>query len=275
MTRLELIRQIKEKHSFLCVGLDTDIEKIPKFLLSFEDPIFEFNKRIIDATKEFCVAYKPNLAFYERHGELGMRSLRKTIEYIPKNIFVIADAKRGDIGNTSTYYAEAFFNQLKCDAVTVTPYMGSDSVRPFLGFEGKWAIVLAMTSNEGSKDFQFLELKNGNLLAEEVTKQCVSWGSEEELMFVIGATRAADISRIRKLAPNYFFLVPGVGAQGGSLVDVVRFGWNKDCGLLVNASRSIIYASDGENFELSASIEAKKIQNEMSIILSEKNFVFG
>jgi orotidine-5'-phosphate decarboxylase len=275
MTRLELIRQIKEKHSFLCVGLDTDIEKIPKFLLSFEDPIFEFNKRIIDATKEFCVAYKPNLAFYERHGELGLRSLRKTIEYIPKNIFVIADAKRGDIGNTSTYYAEAFFNQLKCDAVTVTPYMGSDSVRPFLGFEGKWAIVLAMTSNEGSIDFQFLELKNGTLLAEEVTKQCVSWGSEEELMFVIGATRAADISRIRKLAPNYFFLVPGVGAQGGALVDVVRHGWNKDCGLLVNASRSIIYASDKDNFELSAAIEAKKIQKEMSIILSEKNFVFG
>lgn len=272
MTRQELIEQIKRKQSFLCVGLDTDINKIPKFLLDFEDPIFEFNKRIIDATKEYCVAYKPNLAFYERHGEAGWRSLRKTIEYIPKDIFVIADAKRGDIGNTASYYADAFYKDLNCDALTVAPYMGADSVKPFLGYEGKWAVVLAMTSNPGSLDFQFLDVNNGQILAERVTKQCVEWGSSSELMFVVGATRAEDIAKIRKLAPDYFFLVPGVGAQGGSLADVVEYGWNKDCGLLVNSSRAIIYAAADETFTNSAAEEAKKVQQEMAQVLKKNNF---
>lgn len=272
MTRKELIAQIKRKQSFLCVGLDTDINKIPKFLLEFDDPIFEFNKRIIDATKEYCVAYKPNLAFYERHGEAGLRSLKKTIEYIPKDIFVIADAKRGDIGNTASYYADAFYNEMNCDAITVAPYMGSDSVKPFLGYEGKWAIVLAMTSNPGSLDFQFLSVNESEILAERVTKQCTQWGTASELMFVVGATRAEDIAKIRKIAPDYFFLVPGVGAQGGSLSDVVEYGWNSDCGILVNSSRAIIYASSDETFSFKASEEAQKVQLEMAKVLTDKGF---
>jgi orotidine-5'-phosphate decarboxylase len=272
MTRQELIAQIKHKQSFLCVGLDTDIDKIPKFLLEFEDPIFEFNKRIIDATKEFCVAYKPNLAFYERHGESGWKSLRKTIEYIPENIFVIADAKRGDIGNTASYYAAAFFKDLNCDALTVAPYMGKDSVQPFLGYEGKWAIVLAMTSNPGSLDFQFIETKDGKLFSELITEQCASWGDSNEMMFVVGATRAQDIAKIRAIAPDYFFLVPGVGAQGGSLDDVVKYGWNSDCGLLVNSSRAIIYASNNEDFDIQAGESAQDIQQKMASIIANKMF---
>lgn len=272
MTRQELIEQIKRKQSFLCVGLDTDINKIPKFLLEFDDPIFEFNKRIIDATKDFCVAYKPNLAFYERHGEAGWRSLKKTIEYIPQDIFVIADAKRGDIGNTASYYADAFYKEMNCDAITVAPYMGADSVKPFLGYDGKWAIVLAMTSNPGSLDFQFLSVNESEILAERVTKQCTQWGTSSELMFVVGATRAEDIAKIRKIAPDYFFLVPGVGAQGGSLSDVVKYGWNSDCGLLVNSSRAIIYASSDENFTLRATEEAQKVQLEMAEVLKVKGF---
>ena len=272
MTRQELIEQIKRKQSFLCVGLDTDINKIPKFLLDFEDPIFEFNKRIIDATKDYCVAYKPNLAFYERHGEAGWRSLRKTIEYIPKDIFVIADAKRGDIGNTASYYADAFYNDLNCDAITVAPYMGADSVKPFLGYEGKWAIVLAMTSNPGSLDFQFIEVNQGKILSEYVTEQCVQWGNASEMMLVVGATRAEDIAKIRKIAPDYFFLVPGVGAQGGSLEDVVKYGWNADCGLLVNSSRAIIYASSDENFADQAQLAAKKVQQDMTQTLTNRHF---
>jgi len=273
MTRQELIAQIKIKKSFLCVGLDTDLDKIPKFLLEFEDPIFEFNKRIIDATKEFCVAYKPNLAFYERHGEAGWQSLRKTIDYIPKDIFIIADAKRGDIGNTASYYADAFFNDLNCDALTVAPYMGKDSIQPFLGYEGKWAIVLAMTSNPGSLDFQFIKTDDGMLFAEHVTEQCTSWGNSDEMMFVVGATRAEDIAKIRKIAPDYFFLVPGVGAQGGSLADVVKYGWNADCGLLVNSSRAIIYASMDKDFAQRSEEEAKKVQKEMQHILMEKGLI--
>ncbi len=272
MTRQELIEQIKRKQSFLCVGLDTDLDKIPQFLLEYEDPIFEFNKRIIDATKDFCVAYKPNLAFYERYGEAGWKSLRLTIDYIPKNIFVIADAKRGDIGNTASYYAQAFYNDLNCDAITVAPYMGADSVKPFLGYPGKWAIVLAMTSNPGSLDFQFLEVNQGQILAEHVAQQCTNWGSAEQLMFVVGATRAADIAKIRKIAPEHFFLVPGVGAQGGSLADVVEYGWNSDCGLLVNSSRAIIYASKDEQFEQRATEEAQKMQSEMAAFLQSKGF---
>lgn len=273
MTRKELIEQIRLKQSFLCIGLDTDIDKIPKFLLDFDDPIFEFNKRIIDATKDYAVAYKPNLAFYERHGEAGWKSLKKTIEYIPRDLFVIADAKRGDIGNTASYYADAFYNQLNCDAVTVAPYMGSDSISPFLGREGKWAIVLTMTSNQGSLDFQFLELKNDKNLAEYVTERCISWGSAENMMLVVGATRSSDIGKIRKIAPDYFFLVPGVGAQGGSLEDVVEFGWNSDCGLLVNSSRGIIYASNDESFDNAAQSEAVKIQQEMASVLKQKSFI--
>lgn len=272
MTRQELITQIKLKKSFLCVGLDSDIDKIPKFLIEFEDPIFEFNKRIIDATKDYCVAYKPNLAFYERHGEAGWRSLRKTIDYIPQDLFIIADAKRGDIGNTASYYADAFFKDLNCDALTVAPYMGKDSVQPFLGYDGKWAIVLAMTSNPGSLDFQFLNVNHSQILAERVTEQCTQWGTPLELMFVVGATRAEDIAKIRKIAPDYFFLVPGVGAQGGSLEDVVKYGWNSDCGLLVNSSRAIIYASSDENFANRATEEAQKVQQQMEAFMKEKGF---
>lgn len=272
MTRQALIEQIKRKQSFLCVGLDTDINKIPKFLLNFEDPIFEFNKRIIDATKDFCVSYKPNSAFYERHGAKGWESLEKTIAYIPEEHFIIADAKRGDIGNTASYYADAFFKEMNCDAITVAPYMGQDSVAPFLNYENKWAIVLAMTSNHGSLDFQFIQDSSGRILAEHVVEKCATWASDEQLMFVVGATRAEDIARIRKIAPTHFFLVPGVGAQGGSLADVVEFGWNDDCGLLVNSSRAIIYASTNEDFEQRASEEAQKVQREMAAVLQNKGW---
>jgi len=273
MKRLELIQQIKSKQSFLCVGLDTDINKIPKFLLDFEDPIFEFNKRIIDATKDKCVSYKPNIAFYERHGAKGWESLEKTIAYIPKEHFIIADAKRGDIGNTASYYADAFFKEMNCDAITVAPYMGKDSITPFLNYKNKWTIVLAMTSNPGSLDFQFITDSEGKILAERVVEHCTTWGSDEQMMFVVGATRAEDIAKIRKIAPNHFFLVPGVGAQGGSLSDVVKYGWNSDCGLLVNSSRAIIYASDNEGFEQRAADEAEKIQMEMAVILYEKGLI--
>lgn len=272
MTRQELIDQIKQKQSFLCVGLDTDINKIPKFLLDFEDPIFEFNKRIIDATKDFCVSYKPNSAFYERHGTKGWESLAKTIAYIPQEHFIIADAKRGDIGNTASYYADAFFKEMNCDAITVAPYMGKDSVTPFLNYENKWAIVLAMTSNPGSLDFQFIQDASGKMFAEHVVEKCATWATDEQLMFVVGATRAEDIARIRKAAPTHFFLVPGVGAQGGSLADVVEFGWNEDCGLLVNSSRAIIYASNGEDFASRASEEAQKVQMEMAAFLQNKGW---
>jgi orotidine-5'-phosphate decarboxylase len=272
MTRTELIQLIKTKQSFLCVGLDTDLDKIPAFLLNSDDPIFEFNKAIIDATLLFTVAYKPNLAFYERYGEKGWASLRKTIEYIGNQAFIIADAKRGDIGNTASYYADAFFQTLNCDALTVAPYMGKDSIQPFLGRVGKWCITLAMTSNDGARDFQFIPDAAGKIVAEHVVEQAITWGSDEELMFVVGATRTQDIQRIRDLAPNYFFLVPGVGAQGGSLEDVVEFGWNKDCGLLVNSSRGIIYASNGSDFAEMAAQEAQKIQKQMSAVLLEKGF---
>ena len=269
MTKKELINQIKKKKSFLCIGLDTDIKKIPTHLLELEDPIFEFNKQIIDATKEFCVAYKPNIAFYESMGVSGWNSLQKTLDYIPTNIFTIADAKRGDIGNTSSMYAKAFFENMNFDSVTVAPYMGSDSVTPFLEFKDKWAIVLALTSNKGGLDFQKLEDKNGKQLFKQVLENSKEWGTDENMMYVVGATRAEELLEIRAIVPNHFLLVPGVGAQGGNLNDVAKYGLNSDCGLLVNSSRGIIYAGNDVDFAGKAKIEAQKLQQEMAVILSE------
>jgi len=274
MNRKKLVSQIRKKNSFLCIGLDTDIQKIPKHLLKFEDPIFEFNKQIIEATHDLCVAYKPNLAFYESLGSEGLKSLEKTIEIIPNDIFTIADAKRGDIGNTSTLYARAFFEKMNFDSVTVAPYMGKDSISPFLGFEDKWVIVLALTSNEGSNDFQ--QLATGGFevpLYEVVMKKCMEWGTDENMMFVVGATRANDFENVRRIAPNHFFLVPGVGAQGGDLKSIAEIGMNADCGLLINSSRQIIYASNGEDFAEKAREEALKLQIEMKSLLQSKNII--
>jgi orotidine-5'-phosphate decarboxylase len=272
MTRKQLIEQIKAKRSFLCVGLDTDINKIPEFLLDSEDPIFEFNKQIIDATSDLCVAYKPNTAFYESRGIKGWQSLIKTWQYLPKSCLSIADAKRGDIGNTSDMYAKAFFDSessgMSFDAITVAPYMGSDSVKPFLQFENKWTILLALTSNAGSQDFQLFS-GEGERLFENVIQKANTWGSPENLMYVVGATRGESFLEIRKVAPDNFLLVPGVGAQGGNLQDVCKYGMNADCGLLVNASRSIIYASKGKDFAEKAREEALKIQQEMQIELDK------
>jgi len=272
MTHQELIDNIKKKQSFLCVGLDVDLDKIPPHLLDFEDPVFEFNKRIIDATKDFAVAYKPNIAFYECHGSKGWDALKKTIDYIPNDIFTIADAKRGDIGNTSHYYAKTFFEYLNFDSVTVAPYMGVDSVSPFLEYKDKWVILLALTSNKGALDFQFTTDLNGEKLFEKVVKRSSEWGDQSKLMYVVGATRREDIKQVRDLVPNHFFLVPGVGAQGGSLKDVVDFGWNENCGLLVNSSRGIIYAGTGEGFEADVRQAAKNIQLEMEEILKSNQF---
>jgi len=269
MNKRELIYQIKKKQSFLCIGLDTDIKKIPIHLLELEDPIFEFNKEIIDATKDLCVAYKPNIAFYESMGANGWNSLQKTLDYIPNTIFTIADAKRGDIGNTSNMYAKTFFENMNFDAVTVAPYMGSDSVTPFLKYKGKWAIVLALTSNEGGLDFQKIENQNGKQLFKNVLETSSKWGSEQNMMYVVGATRAEQLTEIRAIIPNHFLLIPGVGAQGGNLQDVAQYGLNKDCGLLINSSRGIIYAGDGTNFAEKARIEAQKLQQEMAVLLSE------
>ena len=269
MDKQQLITQIKQKQSFLCVGLDTDIKKIPTHLLELEDPIFEFNKQIIDATKDFCVAYKPNIAFYESRGVSGWNSLQKTLDYIPNDIFTIADAKRGDIGNTSNMYARAFFENMNFDAVTVAPYMGSDSVTPFLEFDGKWAILLALTSNKGGLDFQTFKNENGKQLFEQVLEISQTWGTDENMMYVVGATRAEQLSDIRKIIPNHFLLVPGVGAQGGNLREVAKYGMNQDCGLLVNSSRGIIYAGNGTDFAEKAGNEAQKLQQQMAIILSE------
>ncbi|WP_069659849.1 orotidine-5'-phosphate decarboxylase [Arcticibacter eurypsychrophilus] len=271
MNRKELIEQIRLKKSFLCIGLDTDITKIPAHLLDTEDPVLEFNKQIIDATKEYCVSYKINTAFYESRGLAGWKSLIDTWNYLPKDTFSIADAKRGDIGNTSEMYAKAFFDQassgMSFDSVTVAPYMGTDSVKPFLTFKDKWAIILALTSNEGSKDFQFLQADPDNKLFEKVIQKAADWGSNENIMFVVGATRGDAFLTIRKHAPDHFLLVPGVGAQGGSLIDVCKYGMNKDCGLLINSSRAVIYASSGHDFAQAAREEARKVQNEMAIIL--------
>ena len=266
MERKQLIEQIFTKKSFLCVGLDTDLNKVPKFLLNEEDPIFSFNKAIIDATAPYCVAYKPNLAFYECYGLKGMEAFEKTITYLKENYpqhFIIADAKRGDIGNTSKMYAQTFFKEYNVDALTIAPYMGEDSVKPFLEYEGKWVILLALTSNKGSHDFQLFEDKDGVRLFERVLSKAQEWGTTENLMFVVGATQGSLFADIRKLAPNSFLLVPGVGAQGGSLQEVCKYGMNKDCGLLVNSSRGIIYASSEANFAEIAGEKAKELQQEM------------
>jgi orotidine-5'-phosphate decarboxylase len=267
MTRQELINNIRKKRSFLCVGLDTDIHRIPKYLLDEDDPVYTFNKAIVDAVAPFCVACKPNTAFYESSGIKGLWALEKTIEYIRTkypDLFIILDAKRGDIGNTSDMYAESAFKQLKVNAVTVSPYMGEDSVKPFLSYEGKWVILLALTSNKGSQDFQLTRDETGERLFEKVLRKSQEWGADDQLMYVVGATQGKIFADIRKLVPKHFLLVPGVGAQGGSLEEVVRYGMTDECGLLVNASRSIIYADNTENFANAARDEAKKLQQEMA-----------
>ncbi len=270
MTTRELIRQIQQKKSFLCIGLDVDLNKIPKHLLESDDPIFEFNKAIIDATHDLCVSYKPNTAFYEAYGIKGWQSLQKTINYINEKhseIFTIADAKRGDIGNTSSMYAKAFFEDLSFDSVTVAPYMGKDSVEPFLAFENKHTILLALTSNEGAFDFQ-TQNSNGKELYKTVLETSKTWKNSKNLMYVVGATKAEYFTEIRKIIPDSFILVPGVGAQGGNLQDVCKFGMNDNVGLLINSSRGIIYASNGKDFAEKAREEALKIQLEMKTILS-------
>lgn len=272
MNRKQLIEQIKLKQSFLCVGLDTDLAKIPSHLLHFDDPVFEFNKRIIDATAEYAVAYKPNIAFYEVLGPSGWESLKKTLDYIPNNIFTIADAKRGDIGNTSGYYAKAFYDTYNFDSITLAPYMGVDSIQPFLR-DDKWAIVLGLTSNKGATDFQKLELNDGSLLFEEVIRKSSAWGSIENMMYVVGATRGEMIGQVRRIIPDHFLLVPGVGAQGGSLEEVCKYGLNDDVGILVNSSRSIIYVGKDKDFEKHVSGAAKNLQLQMKSILEQRNLV--
>lgn len=270
MNKKQLFEQIQIKKSFLCVGLDPVLENIPPHLLKYENPVLEFNKQIIDATKDLCVAYKPNTAFYECMGLKGWETLIKTWQYMPEDIFSIADAKRGDIGNTSAMYADAFFNEAKSDmsfdSVTVAPYMGKDSVSPFLNYKDKWVILLALTSNAGHSDFQLHQTPEGKLY-EEVIRISSQWADSEQLMYVVGATRGSEFKNIRRLAPDNFLLVPGVGAQGGSLADVCEYGLNKECGLLVNSARGIIYASKGEDFADRAREEALKLQQEMEAIL--------
>ncbi len=269
MNQAQLFKQIKRKKSYLCVGLDTDIKKIPEHLLKEEDPIFAFNKQIIDATKDYCVAYKPNIAFYEAMGAKGWESLQKTLDYIPKDIFTIADAKRGDIGNTSSLYARAFFETMNFDSVTVAPYMGSDSVKPFLEFDNKWVILLALTSNGGAFDFQTIKTEKGTQLYEEVLAKSSQWGTSDNLMYVVGATKAEFFKEIREIVPNHFLLVPGVGSQGGDLASLSKYGMNSQCGLLVNSSRGIIYASGGEDFAERAGQEAKALQEQMAQLLDQ------
>ena len=272
MNRIELIEQIKTKKSFLCVGLDTDLKKIPQHLLNDNDTIYTFNKNIIDATAPYCVAYKPNLAFYEAFGVKGMIAFEKTINYLNKyypNHFIIADAKRGDIGNTSKMYARTFFEEYDVDALTVAPYMGEDSVTPFLGYDGKWVILLALTSNKGSNDFQLTTETEGERLFEKVIRKSQQWGNIDNMMYVVGATQGKMFEDIRKVAPESFLLVPGVGAQGGSLEEVCRYGMTKDCGLLVNSSRGIIYASDGEDYAEVAAQKAKELQEQMASELAK------
>ncbi|MBP3838759.1 MAG: orotidine-5'-phosphate decarboxylase [Prevotella sp.] len=270
MTKEQLIQQIFTKKSFLCVGLDTDLKKIPAHLLDLHDPIVEFNKAIIDATAPYCVAYKPNLAFYEAHGTHGMIAFKKTVEYIREkhpNHLIIADAKRGDIGNTSKMYARTFFEEYDVDSLTVAPYMGEDSVTPFLGYDGKWVVLLALTSNKGSQDFQLMKDENGERLFEKVLKTSMQWGTAENMMYVVGATQGRMFEDIRRIAPRHFLLVPGVGAQGGSLAEVCQYGMTSDCGLLVNSSRGIIYASCDEDFASIAAEKAKEMQQEMEVEL--------
>ena len=270
MNRTQLFENIRRKQSFLCVGLDTDIKKIPAHLLNSEDPIFAFNKAIIDATAQYCIAYKPNLAFYESMGVKGWISFEKTIKYLKQNYseqFIIADAKRGDIGNTSAMYARSFFEELNIDSVTVAPYMGEDSVSPFLTYEGKWVILLALTSNKGSHDFQLTADAKGERLFEKVLRTSQQWATADQLMYVVGATQGQLFEDIRRIAPNHFLLVPGIGAQGGSLEEVCRYGMNSQCGLIVNSSRAIIYASNSEDYAEKAAEAAKKVAEEMKVML--------
>ena len=274
MTRTELIQQIKQKRSFLCVGLDTDPKKMPQCVFDLHDPVFEFNKAIIDATAPYCVAYKPNLAFYEAYGLKGMESFVKTINYLKEqhpHHLIIADAKRGDIGNTSQLYARTFFEEYDVDALTVAPYMGVDSVTPFLQYEGKWVILLALTSNKGSQDFQFTEDAQGERLFEKVLRKSLQWGNEENMMYVVGATQGRMFEDIRKVAPRHFLLVPGVGAQGGSLEEVCKYGMTEDCELLVNSSRGIIYASQDDHFAEIAGNKARELQQQMDLELKKHN----
>ena len=270
MDKKNLIKQIKLKRSFLCIGLDTDINKIPSYLLGLDDPVFEFNKKIIDSTKDLCVAYKPNIAFYESMGVKGWQSLQRTLDYIPNDILTIADAKRGDIGNTSNMYAKSFFEHMNFDAITVAPYMGLDSVKPFLEFENKWVILLALTSNPSSSDFQNIKTQSGKQLFEEVIEKSSKWGTDSNMMYVVGATRASSFNQIRKIIPNHFLLVPGVGVQGGDLQEISQHAMTSDCGLLVNSSRSIIYAGHGIDFAEKARNEAKGLQSKMSSLLESK-----
>lgn len=273
MTRKELVELIYAKESFLCVGLDTDLKKIPQHLLKEEDPIFAFNKAIIDATSQYCVAYKPNLAFYESNGVKGWIAFEKTIQYLNEKYphhFIIADAKRGDIGNTSAMYARTFFEEMNLDALTVAPYMGEDSVTPFLQYEGKWVILLALTSNKGSNDFQLTTDANGERLFEKVLRKSQEWGNDENMMYVVGATQGKMFKDIRKIVPSHFLLVPGVGAQGGSLEEVCKYGMTEDCGLIVNSSRAIIYADNTENFATVAAQKAREVQLQMAEALAKK-----
>lgn len=272
MTKQELFNQITKKQSFLCVGLDTDINKIPEHLLDTNDPIYEFNKAIIDATAKYCVAYKPNLAFYEAEGLDGWLAFEKTVAYIKQrypDLFLIADAKRGDIGNTSEMYARSFFDKLRMDAITVAPYMGEDSVRPFLSHSNKWVVLLALTSNKGSGDFQLIEDANGERLFEKVLRISKEWATDEQMMYVVGATQGKLLARVREIVPSHFLLVPGIGAQGGSLEEVCKFGMNSSCGILVNSSRGIIYADNSEDFAKFAKEEAQKLQGKMAGMLQE------
>ncbi len=271
MTSQELFGQIGAKRSFLCVGLDTDLKKVPPHLLGDEDPLFAFNRAIIDATAPFCVAYKPNLAFYEAAGLKGWGALVKTVRYLRENYpeqFIIADAKRGDIGNTSQMYARVFFQEMDFDAVTLSPYMGSDTAEPFYAYAGKWAVLLALTSNASAQDFETLRLENGERLYERVLKSSMHWGTEDNTMYVVGATRAEELERVRAIVPDHFLLVPGVGAQGGSLEEVAKFGMNSRCGLLVNSSRGIIYASSGRDFAEAAASAARELQGQMAALLA-------
>ena len=273
MTRQELIQNIKAKRSFLCVGLDTDLKKVPALLLNEEDPIFAFNKAIIDATAAYCVAYKPNLAFYEAFGVKGLMAFEKTVTYIKENYpdqFIIADAKRGDIGNTSAMYARTFFEEYNLDSVTVAPYMGEDSVTPFLGYDGKWVILLALTSNKGSNDFQLTESTDGEKLFQKVLRKSQEWAGNDQMMYVVGATQGQAFEEIRKIVPDHFLLVPGVGAQGGSLSEVCKYGMTQECCLLVNSSRAIIYADNSENFATAAAEAAKAVQQEMAAELDSR-----
>lgn len=270
MTRQQIIENIRKKQSFLCVGLDTDIKKIPSHLLQCDDPIFEFNKAIIDATAKYCIAYKPNIAFYESNGISGWQALEKTVKYIQQNYpdqLIIADAKRGDIGNTSAMYARTFFEHLNVDAVTVAPYMGEDSVSPFLGYAGKWVILLALTSNKGSKDFQLITDADSTPLYKSVIRRSSEWANDDELMYVVGATQGELFKEIRSEAPSHFLLVPGVGAQGGSLEEVCKYGMTEDCGLIVNSSRGIIYASQDTDFAQVAAHKAQELQQQMAKLL--------